>query len=812
MRPLELTLEGFKSYRSPQTFNFESRTLFGIVGPTGSGKSSILEGLIFGLYGKTPSAESGTKKLINSQEDQARVQLVFETDDVAWEVIRIIRQKGTSQTILRRIDGVGDPATGDRNVTERIEEIVGLDFESFRSSVVLAQGEFDRFLKATPTERSRILKGIFRLERVDLLREGARVRLQVVEGQISVLKSGLAGFTEDPATVLKKLRGEVLEAQQFAAEVKQQLPKVLKAEQEALRSADEIERVNRDISQTEAALVRLPPEETLRDLADLREKAERRLKAVQDEFEAATRALDRAGRAEAAASQASGGDGWFTAVEAGLSARKRLVTSLEAAHKESAEAERLQRSAAAGLPGAEEAMRSAEEQLAGLRAELAGLQQSHAAHLLRLDLTPGEPCPVCEHPVAGVPHSEPLPTVGAAEQAVAGAEARLKIARSELDSAATRLALAGERLRHTVTRCEGVEAEMQEVEGRLAELAGGVKDLAAEVSSRREALTAARAALDAARKNRDLADSEERGARRALDELARRSGEVTNLLSNTSGLLGISAVAPEGEGLWDAAKRVMEAGALRLESLLGQQRALSAAAQEAVLVVGSFRQRFGASADDQASDVLARANAQLVRLESRVEETEAAIVKKTELEGQIEALEARRKNFVRLIGDFADSKFTAFLLDEQRRLLSRIGSEKFKELTGHYSFDEEGQFQIVDQRTGLTRSPETLSGGETFLASLSLALALSEAVALEGGRLGCFFLDEGFGSLDQESLDLALEGIETLADPGRLIGLISHIPGVQARLEDLIILERSGDGSTEVVQHEGPIGYASLLI
>ncbi|HVL50943.1 MAG TPA: SMC family ATPase, partial [Actinomycetota bacterium] len=203
MRPLELTLEGFKSYRKPQTFSFESRTLFGIVGPTGSGKSSILEGIIFGLYGKTPSVESATKRLINSQEEQARVQLVFETDDVAWEVVRVIRQKGTSQTVLRRLDGVGEPVTGDRNVTDRVTEIVGLDFESFRSSVVLPQGEFDRFLKATPTERSRILKGIFRLDRVDLLREGARARWQLLEGQIAAHQSTLDGFPDEPEARLE---------------------------------------------------------------------------------------------------------------------------------------------------------------------------------------------------------------------------------------------------------------------------------------------------------------------------------------------------------------------------------------------------------------------------------------------------------------------------------------------------------------------------------------------------------------------------------------------------------------------------------
>ncbi len=317
MRPLELTLEGFKSYRNPQTFNFESRTLFGIVGPTGSGKSSILEGLIFGLYGKTPSAESGTKKLINSQEEQARVQLVFETDDVAWEVIRIIRQKGTSQTILRRIDGVGDPVTGDRNVTDRIEEIVGLDFESFRSSVVLAQGEFDRFLKATPTERSRILKGIFRLERVDLLREGARVRLQVIEGQIGVHKGTLDSMIEHPELVLKQLNSDVVEAERLLGEVREELPRVLKAEQDVLRSAEEIKRSRQERSQTEAALRRLPPEEALRNLVELQDTAERRLLEGQDALYLATETLERAEADEVEVTERVGGDAWFAAVEAG---------------------------------------------------------------------------------------------------------------------------------------------------------------------------------------------------------------------------------------------------------------------------------------------------------------------------------------------------------------------------------------------------------------------------------------------------------------------------------------------------------------
>lgn len=812
MRPLELTLEGFKSYRHPHTFNFESRTLFGIVGPTGSGKSSILEGMIFGLYGKTPSAESGTKKLINAQEWQARVQLVFEADDVAWEVVRIIRLKGTSQTILRRLDGVGDPVTGDRNVTDRIEEIVGLDFESFRSSVVLAQGEFDRFLKATPTERSRILKGIFRLERVDLLRDGARTRLQVVEGQVGVLQSTLDSFPDQPEVLLKQLKADLVQAERLLEEIRAELPGVLKAEQDVVRSGEEIKRLREERSQTDTALRRLPAEESLRNLADQQEIAERRLTDAQTVLLARVKALRKAEIDEARAVDSSGGESWFTAVETGLSARKRISAALESAGAERVELERAFAAGAAELPGIEEAFHSAERALEKARAGVQELQQRHAAHLLRLDLTEGQPCPVCEHPVATVPESPPLPAMSAARGTVATAEVLLKKARTAYESASTKQALAEERLHRAAAQVERHKAELAEVEQLLTELAGGPKDLAAELAARRAALTSARSALAVARAARDAADGDERKARRTVDELVQKCREVTHRLSHTSGLLGIGSLSADGGGLWEAAKRVIEAGAARIESLARRERELELAAEAAVRTVSSFRTRFSARHDDLASDVLARAKADVTRLEDKVGELKATILKQKEVQVQVNALVARRKRFERLVADFADSKFTAFLLDEQRRLLSRIGSEKFRELTGHYTFDEEGQFQIVDERTGITRSPDTLSGGETFLASLSLALALSEAVALEGGRLGCFFLDEGFGSLDQESLDLALEGIETLADPGRLIGLISHIPGVQARLDDLIVLERASDGSTEVVQHEGPIGYASMLV
>ena len=135
--------------------------------------------------------------------------------------------------------------------------------------------------------------------------------------------------------------------------------------------------------------------------------------------------------------------------------------------------------------------------------------------------------------------------------------------------------------------------------------------------------------------------------------------------------------------------------------------------------------------------------------------------------------------------------------------MADLGSEHFQQLSGgRYRFADD-QFGIMDLTAAdSVRRPDSLSGGETFLASLGLALALAEMVAGTGGRLDAFFLDEGFGTLDPEHLDLAMEGIERLVagDTDRLVVIVSHVPELRMRFEDLIELERSpATGDTQVL-------------
>lgn len=149
------------------------------------------------------------------------------------------------------------------------------------------------------------------------------------------------------------------------------------------------------------------------------------------------------------------------------------------------------------------------------------------------------------------------------------------------------------------------------------------------------------------------------------------------------------------------------------------------------------------------------------------------------------------------------SAFIEFISEERMRYIAREASETLGELTKfRYSIelDSENGFVIRDNANGgVLRSVASLSGGETFLASLALALALSSQLQLKGqSPLEFFFLDEGFGTLDSTLLDVVIDSLERLGSSTRVIGLISHVPEMKNRITRRLIVEapdRTGKGS-----------------
>jgi exonuclease SbcC len=110
---------------------------------------------------------------------------------------------------------------------------------------------------------------------------------------------------------------------------------------------------------------------------------------------------------------------------------------------------------------------------------------------------------------------------------------------------------------------------------------------------------------------------------------------------------------------------------------------------------------------------------------------------------------------------------------------------------------------VLDHHTGSSRDPRTLSGGETFYVSLCLALGLADVVTAEAGGidLGTLFIDEGFGSLDDATLDVVLAELSRLRDGGRVVGVVSHVESLKSAIPERVeVRRRPGGGSTLTVR------------
>ena len=204
----------------------------------------------------------------------------------------------------------------------------------------------------------------------------------------------------------------------------------------------------------------------------------------------------------------------------------------------------------------------------------------------------------------------------------------------------------------------------------------------------------------------------------------------------------------------------------------------------------------------------ARAEADLRRIAADMADAEALRADRRRMVEQQQVAEA-------LAGHLAANRFEKWLLDEAVQQLVHGASQILGELTGGgYALAVDarsGGFLVVDHtNASQTRPARTLSGGETFLASLALALALADhlgaTLAATGpARLDALFLDEGFGTLDPDTLDIVAAALDELGARGRMVGVVTHVRELADRLPVRFEVRKVG-GSATVERVDGVAG------
>ncbi len=218
MRPLRLLLDGFGSYREPAEANFADVDFFALVGPTGSGKSTVIDALCFALYGTVPrwGRENLIAQALAPAANACRVCLVFEAAGRRYGAVRALTRdkKGLVHTREARLElldpqvpasapladllaaSIESLAEGPDQVKSRVQEILGLTYEHFTQSVLLPQGRFSEFLHAKAADRQDLLVELLAFGVYNLVGQQARKRADLAKERLRTAQAARGGLAD----------------------------------------------------------------------------------------------------------------------------------------------------------------------------------------------------------------------------------------------------------------------------------------------------------------------------------------------------------------------------------------------------------------------------------------------------------------------------------------------------------------------------------------------------------------------------------------------------------------------------------------
>ena len=847
MKPIQLVLSAFGPYVERTVIDFSAlgeEGLFLIAGDTGAGKTTIFDAISFALYGEASGGKEKRKSKsfhsdYVSDQTETYVELTFRHRGETWWIRRNLeyqrpakKKKDGMETTTRqaadaqmRNEDTGEEILRMDDVNRRVRELLGLTQDQFTQTVMIAQGDFLKILTASSDDRKKLFRDLFHtnlyvdlqsrlqeknracadeqkaLEQVILSAEGKiDPEAEFAEREILLSYCGQIQHTDALCALLARLIEQEKAAQEQARAQKKEAADQIGA---LIAAVTEGERVNRDFADWESKKARLAA-----------------LTAGQGEIDAQRAALAAARRAQ----QLETDEALMRRTRRDMDAQRAALSdaqaALEQAEKALPETEtRMKEAESRGgeihallaqakqmedcLPvlGEVERLKAAldtqKRELQRLTADSSRAQAAYTAAqnsyylsqagLLARELKTGQPCPVCGSTAHPCPAQITPETV--TRQALEQAAQRRETAEKAQSDAATRLA----------ARIDAAHRAAADRQREIDEARSAYQALDKRKTAAQSAVDAAQKQLAALEKDLRMqteAFEQKRAAHGFEDEASYRLAKRTNA--------DIERLDREIRN-FDEQKRTIAAQTHELEDKLsGRQRTDLTALQN----------RRAAALDRQAK--AENAEKAMVRkltlhesAEREIRQANAAIQKKRgkwqiiqELYTCCAGIAAGNPRAKLTFEAYVQQYYFRFVVAAANKRLTRLTDGMFTLRVMREAANRVSQsgldLEVLDRSTGQARDVSTLSGGESFLASLALALGLSDAVQSQSGqiRMDAMFIDEGFGSLDENALRSSIDVLLELADGKRLIGIISHVQELEERIDKQIVVTKTPNGST----------------
>ncbi len=774
--------------------------LTGIIGPNGSGKTTVLEAIAWALYGQ--QAARGTRDSLRFSRAPARASVRVELEfDLAGHRYRVVRGLTNAELYL---DGGQSPvANSITGVTELLQRRLGMTKGEFFNTYFTGQKELSVMAAMGPTERAQFLSRVLGYERLRAAQHLVRERRKLITAELQGLRSALP----DPAAVRAALaQGEARVAaarsdaeraeaergasQERLAAVVPRWQAVQEARERALALDGELRVADAEAATLAREVERLARELNAADLAVAEVERLSSLLAPLPILRTELARLDQLAVAEGRRQALLDSERALAEEAARLAERRAKLTPAPALERETELLLGAKRQESDGVQAEHEAARTAyvrdrQEADTKLEALRAQFNDARAQRDRVQQLGPESPCPTCTRPL-GASYTTVLDSLDEQLDTLNASGKYYRDRLKQLEGEPEALRVLGERRR-------ALAAEVTGLERRLAKCQAGAQELRAveqDAAARERRLGAVRADLAA------LPSGYDHAAHRAMKVEAER---LTQLDRERVRAEATVARAAPARAAGDRAAEALAGVRERTERLRAQREA--APFDETAFARGRGEYDAANTAARAAEVRAAQTNGELAAARAALDGAER---QRAELERGRERLEALTAE--RVLHDELDRAYTDLRTDlnfQLRPELSDAASRFLEDLTdGRYdALELDDQYNVIVLE-GQVPKP-VISGGEEDLANLVLRLAISQMIAERAGQsFSLLVLDEVFGSLDESRRANVLELLRRLHDRFEQVIVITHIEDVREGLDQVVRVRYDEVRGTSVVEQD----------